>query len=86
MHTVPVQIKKRLRHWTIVLSVDLVVIEAAKVLATPDPGLAHPVASLIPIWKRITGRMAAPISADKEQQADSPLLRVSSAISGQNLT
>ena len=99
MHTVPVQIKKRLRHWTIVLSVDLVVIEAAKLLANlgvealvpgggrfPDPGLAHPVASLIPIWKRITGRMAAPISADKEQQADSPLLRVSSAISGQNLT
>ena len=33
MHTVPVQIKKRLRHWTIVLSVDLVVIEAAKLLA-----------------------------------------------------
>jgi hypothetical protein len=82
VRTVPVQIKKRSRHWTIALSVDLVVIEAVKVLANlgvealvpgggrfPDPGLAHPAASLIPIWKRIIGTTAAPISADKEQRA-----------------
>jgi hypothetical protein len=32
VRTVPAQIKKRLRHWTIALSVDLVAIEAAEVL------------------------------------------------------
>lgn len=75
----PFQIKKRIRHWTIASSVDLIVIGAAKVLTNldievlvpiggrfPDPGLAHLVASLIPIWKRATGRTPGPISADKE--------------------
>jgi hypothetical protein len=32
VRTVPAQIKKSLRHWTIALSVDLVAIEAAEVL------------------------------------------------------
>jgi hypothetical protein len=99
VRTVPVQIKKRLRHWTIALSVDLVVTEAAKVLANlgvealvpggarfPGPGSAHPVASLIPIWKRITGRNGGTDLGGQRTGAHSPLLRVSSAISGQNLT
>jgi hypothetical protein len=71
--------KRRLRHWTIASSADDVAIVAAKELANldvealvpvggrfPDPGLAHLVASLIPIWKRATGRTPGPISADKE--------------------
>ena len=99
MRTAPVQIKKRLRHWTIALSVDLVVMEAAKVLANlgvealvpgggrfPDPGLAHPVASLIPTWKRITSRMAAPISADKGQRAPLAALEGLKRDSCQNLS
>ena len=74
----PFQIKRRLRQWTIASSVDLVVIEAAKELTNldiealvpvggrfPDPGLAHLVASLIPIWKTVTDRTAGLDSIDK---------------------
>jgi hypothetical protein len=74
----PHWLKRRLRHWQILSSVDREAIAAAaKVLATldiealvpvsgrfPDPGLAHLVASLIPIWKRVTGRTAGLISTN----------------------
>jgi hypothetical protein len=52
VRTVPVQIKKRSRHWTIALSVDLVVIEAVKVLANLGVEALVPgvVDSRIPGW------------------------------------
>jgi hypothetical protein len=75
----PVQVKRRLRHWTIASSVDDVAIAAARELANldvealapvggrfPDPGLAHLVASLIPIWEKVTRRTAGLVSIDKE--------------------
>ena len=31
----------------------------------PDPGLANAIANLVPIWKRVTGRTAGPISVDR---------------------
>jgi hypothetical protein len=75
----PFHLKRKLRHWTIGSSVDDVTIAATKVLANldvealapvggrfPDPGLAQLVASLIPVWGKVTRRTAGLISIDKE--------------------
>jgi hypothetical protein len=73
----PFQFKRTLRHWTITSSAESSDIAAANELASldiqalapaggrfPDPGLAHLVASLIPIWTVVTGRTAGLVSVD----------------------
>ena len=73
----PLQFKKRLRDWPGLSSFPEDCLPALTELAAldvealvpvggrfPDPGLANAVARLIPIWKKVTGRTAGPISAD----------------------
>lgn len=76
----PQRLKRRLRHWTIISSIDRAEIAAgAKVLADldlealvpvsgrfPDPALAHLVAALVPVWEKVTGRTAGLVSIDNE--------------------
>jgi hypothetical protein len=73
----PQRLKRRLRHWTVNSPRDESIISAARALASldvealvpvsgrfQDPGLAHLVAALIPIWKSVTGRTAGLVQAN----------------------
>lgn len=74
----PLQFKKMLRNWRILspfaddwlpVLIELATLDVEALVPAggrfPDPGLATAVANLVPIWKRVTGRTAGPISADR---------------------
>jgi hypothetical protein len=81
----PMLFKRRLRHWGLDPFHDQAAISAAHELTNldvealapvsgrfPDPALAHLVASLPPIWKRVTGRTAGLISAENNDAKTCP--------------